>query len=75
MERFDEGSYERKEITEGNNDNTETNRQINQVWILIKKNRKLGGKEGGANHAREIGPAYCWSELVTVSSKFWWNLN
>ena len=31
MERFDEGSYERKEITEGNKDDTETNRQINQV--------------------------------------------
>ena len=31
MESFDEGSYERKETTEGNNEDTETNRQINQI--------------------------------------------
>ena len=46
MESFDEGSYEKKERTEGNNEDTETNSQINQILIQIKKLKKskIGGK-------------------------------
>ena len=31
MESFNKGSYEKKEIIEGNNGVTKTNRQINQI--------------------------------------------